>query len=102
MKKTAIFMIINNAVCCIEFFFFFSGIVALLFEFESSSESTMVDADPAPRTLSELLAFERNVEPWHYISLLILRALTTNMDASLYLNSTINFQAWIIFLPFYE
>ena len=95
-------MIINNAVCCIEFFFFFSGIVALLSESESSSESTMVDADPAPRTLSELLAFERNVEPWHYISLLILRALTTNMDASLYLNSTINFQAWIIFLPFYE
>lgn len=80
----------------------FSGIVALLSESESNSESTLVDADPAPRTLSELLAFERNIEPWHYISLLTLRALTTNMDASLYLNSTINFQAWIIFLLFYE
>jgi len=94
-------MIMNNAICCIEFFSF-SGIVALLSESESNSESTLVDVDPAPRTLSELLAFEKNVEPWHYVSLLILRALTTNMDASLYLNSTINFQARIIFLLFYE
>lgn len=100
-KDTVIFRIMNNAICCIDFFSF-SGIVALLSESESNSESTLVDADPAPRTLSELLAFERNVEPWHYISLLILRALTTNMDASLYLNSTINFQARIIFLLFYE
>lgn len=90
-------MITNTSICYIEFSSF-SGIVALLSESESNSESTLVDADPAPRTLSELLAFERNIEPWHYISLLTLRALTTNMDASLYLNSTINFQAWIIFL----
>jgi hypothetical protein len=82
--------------------FSFSGIVALLSESESNSESTLVDADPVPRTLSELLAFERNVEPWHYISLLILKALTTNMDVSLYLNSTINFQVQVIFMLFYE
>lgn len=78
--------------------FFFPGVVALLSEPESSSEGTLVDTDPAPRTLSELLTFDNTVEPWHYISLLALRALTTNMDVCLYLNSTIKFQAWILFL----
>jgi hypothetical protein len=72
---------------------FFSGIVSLLSEPESSSESTLVDADPGPTTLSELLTFGSGVEPWHYISLLTLRALTTNMDVCLYLNNTIKFQA---------
>jgi hypothetical protein len=69
--------------------------VALLSEPESSSEGTLVDTDPAPRTLSELLTSDNTVEPWHYISLLTLRALTTNMDVCLYLNSTIKFQAWM-------
>lgn len=71
--------------------------MALLSEPDSSSEGTLVDTDMAPRTLSELLTFDSTVEPWHYISLLTLRALTTNMDVCLYLNSTIKFQAWMLF-----
>ncbi|PNF39806.1 hypothetical protein B7P43_G03500 [Cryptotermes secundus] len=68
------------------------GIMALLSEPDSSSEGTLVDTDMAPRTLAELLTFDSTVEPWHYISLLTLRALTTNMDVCLYLNSTIKYQ----------
>jgi hypothetical protein len=81
----------NAVVHCIKIYFF-SGVVSLLSQPESSSEGTLVEADPGPTTLSELLILDSNVEPWHYISLLTLRALTTNMDVCLYLNYTVKFQ----------
>ncbi|XP_021940589.1 protein broad-minded-like isoform X2 [Zootermopsis nevadensis] len=80
-----------NIIC--TFVLNLQGIASLLSDPESSSsEGTLVEADPGPTTLSELLTLESSVEPWHYISLLTLRALTTNMDVCLYLNNTIKFQ----------
>ncbi|KAJ4435630.1 hypothetical protein ANN_18246 [Periplaneta americana] len=68
------------------------GIMALLTESETSSEITLVDAEPHPTTLSELLIFDSSTEPSHYVALLTLRALTTNMDVCLHLNASTKFQ----------
>ncbi|PSN57250.1 hypothetical protein C0J52_02542 [Blattella germanica] len=68
------------------------GVMALLKEPEGSSEGTLVDGDPVPTSLSELMTFENSMEPWHYIALLTLRALTTNIDVCLHLNSVFRFQ----------
>ncbi|XP_069678294.1 protein broad-minded-like [Periplaneta americana] len=68
------------------------GIMALLTESETSSEITLVDAEPHPTTLSELLIFDSSAEPSHYVALLTLRVLTTNMDVCLHLNASTKFQ----------
>nr|CAD7196040.1 unnamed protein product [Timema douglasi] len=68
------------------------GVVALLSERDDeSSDETLVEF-VGPTKLSELLTFESCVEPWHYVGLLTLRLLTSDLNVCLYLINKLNFQ----------
>nr|CAD7463488.1 unnamed protein product [Timema tahoe] len=70
----------------------FQGVVALLSERDDeSSDETLVEF-VGPTKLSELLTFESCVEPWHYVGLLTLRLLTSDLNVCLYLSNKLNFQ----------
>nr|CAD7393820.1 unnamed protein product [Timema cristinae] len=79
-----------NVLCSLTYTF--QGVVALLSERDDeSSDETLVDF-VAPTKLSELLNFESCVEPWHYVGLLTLRLLTSDLNVCLYLSNKLNFQ----------
>nr|CAD7599115.1 unnamed protein product [Timema genevievae] len=68
------------------------SVVALLSERDDeSSDETLVEF-VGPTKLSELLTFESCVEPWHYVGLLTLRLLTSDLNVCLYLSNKLNFQ----------